>query len=503
MTMTTQTLQHPADEDCGRPLECARRRLPTVAALLIAIASSVVLTLAGCASTAGIAPKAERLDAAHVGLADASSQPAVATDWWKALGDPALDALVERALADNPTLKGSQARLERASAAVAGADAARGPRVDGNFDFTRQRFSATGIYPPPIGGSIRNLVDLNATASWDLDLFGRNRALLEAAVGTERAAVADREAARLVLSTGVARTYLQLARLFEQRDVATRSLAQRNEFLGLIQQRVQAGIDTNVELRQGEGALPETRVQIEALDEQIAITRHALAALTVRPPNAYDALVPHLGALRAVPLPAALPVDLLGRRPDIAAARWRIEAATQDVAAARAEFYPNVNISAFIGFSTVGIDRLIRTGSEQYGAGPAIHLPIFDAGRLRANLRGRAADVDVAVESYNASVVDAVRDAADQLGSLQSIEKQRREQAQAQAAAESAYDLATQRYRAGLGTYLTVLTAETNVLAQRRLTADLDARALDTQVALVRALGGGYADAATNAPARP
>jgi len=223
----------------------------------------------------------------------------------------------------------------------------------------------------------------------------------------------------------------------------------------------------------------------------------------VQPPNACDALVPRLGALHAVALPAALPVDLLGRRPDLAAARWRIETATQDVAAARAEFYPNVNISAFIGFSTIGIDRLIRTGSEQYGVGPAIHLPIFDAGRLRANLRGRAADLDVAVETYNGSVVDAVREAADQLGSLQSIERQRRDQALAQAAAESAYDLATQRYRAGLGTYLTVLTAENNVLAQRRLTADLDARALDTQVALVRALGGGYAaDAPTNTQAR-
>jgi NodT family efflux transporter outer membrane factor (OMF) lipoprotein len=266
---------------------------------------------------------------------------------------------------------------------------------------------------------------------------------------------------------------------------------------------VQAGIDTNVELRQGEGALPETRVQIEALDEQIAIARHALAALTVQPPNTYDSLVPHLGALRNVPLPAALPVDLLGRRPDLAAARWRIEAATQDVAAARAEFYPNVNLVAFIGFSTIGIDRLIRTGSEQYGAGPAIHLPIFDAGRLRANLRGHTADLDAAVDSYNANVVDAVRDAADQLGSLQSIERQRREQTQAQAAAESAYDLAMQRYRAGLGTYLTVLTAETNVLAQRRLTADLDARALDTQVALVRALGGGYAADSSPAAGAP
>ncbi len=130
--------------------------------------------------------------------------------------------------------------------------------------------------------------------------------------------------------------------------------------------------------------------------------------------------------------------------------------------------------------------------ASQYGIGPAIHLPIFDAGRLRASLRGKTADLDAAVESYNAAVLDAVRDVADQISSAQSIERQQREQAATQAAAESAYDLAVQRYRAGLGNYLTVLTAENNVLAQRRLATDLKARALDVQVGLMRALGGGY-----------
>jgi len=226
------------------------------------------------------------------------------------------------------------------------------------------------------------------------------------------------------------------------------------------------------------------------------LARHALAALTAQPPTALDTLSPRLSALHAVALPATLPADLLGRRADISAARWRVEAATQDVAAARAQFYPNINLSAFIGLSSIGLDRLLRAGSEQYGVGPAIRLPLFDAGRLRANLRGRASDLDLAIETYNGAVVDAVRDVADQLGSLQSIERQRREQAQARAAAESAYDLALQRYRAGLGNYLNVLTAETNVLAQRRSAADLEARALDVQVALIRALGGGYDDAA-------
>ena len=135
---------------------------------------------------------------------------------------------------------------------------------------------------------------------------------------------------------------------------------------------------------------------------------------------------------------------------------------------------------------------MFEAGSAQWGVGPAIRLPIFDAGRLRANLRGKTADLDAAVESYNATVLDAIRDAADQIASAKSIARQQAEQRDAQAAAEAAYQIAVQRYQAGLGTYLNVLAAETAVLNQRRLGVDLAARALDTQVGLARAFGGGY-----------
>ncbi|MBC7484964.1 MAG: efflux transporter outer membrane subunit [Rhizobacter sp.] len=469
-----------------------RASLPALGVIAVAIASSVVLTLGGCASSAGIASTAQTLAPVNVGLDAAAVVPAVVIDWWRGFDDPALNSLVERALADNPSLKVAQARLARAQAAVAGARAADGPQVNGSLDATRQRFSANSIYPPPLGGGIYTLGTAQIGGSWECDFVGRNRAALEAAVGTQRAAQADAQAARIVLASNVARTYVQLGRLFEQREVAARALESRDETLALIRQRVQGGLDTNVELRQGEGALPETRQVIEQLDEQIALGRHALAALTAQPPNALDALSVRLASVQAVPLPAAVPADLLGRRADIAGARWRVEAATSDMKNAQAQFYPNVNLTAFVGLSSIGLDRLLKSGSEQYGAGPATHLPIFDSGRLRANLSGKATDRDAAVESYNATVLDAVHDVADQIGSMRSIARQQAEQVGAQAAAESAYDLATQRYKAGLGTYLTVLNAELNVLTQRRLSADLKARALDVQIALIRSLGGGY-----------
>ena len=468
--------------------QAAARTLTTLA---IALGSTILLTLAGCASSSGIAPSATLVDPAKAGVTTVPAAP-LAPDWWQGFGDPALTSLIDQAVAGSPSLRVVEARVARAAANAGGAKAAEGPQLGLAFDATRQRYTENGIYPPPLAGSTLNSGTLQINGSWELDLFGRNRAALDAAIGSQRAAEADAAAARIVLSVNVARNYVQLARLIEQREVLQRSLTQRDQVLGLIRQRVSAGLDTTAELYLGEGALPETRQQIEAVDEQIALTRHALAALAALPPDAADALAPRLVAVRAVPLPEQVPADLLGRRADIVAARWRVEAATGDVAAAKAQFYPNINLVAFVGLSTLGLDRLLQAGSAQYGIGPAIRLPIFDSGRLRANLSGRTADLDAAIASYNGSVVDAVHDVADQISSTRSLERQLHEQTDAVASAERAYDVATQRYRAGLATYLTVLSAETNVLTQRRLGVDIRARTLDTQMLLVRALGGGY-----------
>ena len=470
-----------------------------VNATLLALCGA--LTLAGCVSSAGIAPQSKALSPASVGVPEASAAAPVPDRWWRAFDEKQLDTLVEAALEANPSLALARDRIERATAATDAARASAGPRVDGALDLTRQRYTENGLVPPPIAGSVGNTGLLQFSGSWELDFFGKNTAALAAALGSERAAEADAQAARVLLAANVARTYFQLGRLFAQREVAERALAQREEILALIRQRVEAGLDTNVELRQGEASVPETAQQIESLDEQIALTRHALAALTAQAPDALDALQPQLRSVQAVPLPAAIPADLLGRRADIEAARQRVEAATQEVAYSKTLLYPSVNLVAFAGLSSLGVARLINSSSEQYGAGVAVRLPIFDAGRLRANVRGKTAEVDAAVDSYNAALIEAVRDAADQIASVQSIARQRVKQADAQARSEQAYDLALQRFRAGLGTYLTVLSAEVNVLIQRRLGADLKARELDSQVALARALGGGY-DAIAQAESR-
>jgi NodT family efflux transporter outer membrane factor (OMF) lipoprotein len=229
-------------------------------------------------------------------------------------------------------------------------------------------------------------------------------------------------------------------------------------------------------------------------EEQIAMTRNQLAALSGNGPDAGLALErPALSAAAATAaLPSTLPADLLGRRPDVVAQRWRVEASARDIAAAKAQFYPNVNLVAFVGLQSLGFSNWLSSGSAIAGAGPAVRLPLFDGGRLRGNLAGRNAEFDLAVEQYNQTVVDALRDVVDQLTLLRSMAARSRESEAALGHAEESYALAVERYRGGLSSQLQVLAAESQVLAQRSLAADLRARALDASVGLIRALGGGY-----------
>ena len=457
-----------------------------------ALAAAMLLT--GCASFKGIDSHSSLRSNESVGLAaNAGPSFALNTEWWRDFGDDNLNRLVAQALAGNPNLKIAQARLAKAQAATEGARAALLPQVGGEADSQRQKFSAHNIYPPPIGGSTLTLNTLQLNGSWEIDFFGKNQAALNGALSAAQAAQADAEAARILLATNVARAYFTLARLDDELDVAKRTLAQRDQSFKLVQDRVNAGLDSQLELKQSEGAIPETRQQIEALNEQAEIARHAIAAL-IGVGNQPVAIAPAIANVKAMALPSQIPANLLGQRADIAAARLRVEAAGYDVKNAKAQFYPNVNLVAFAGLSSIGFSRLVSAGSEQFGIGPAIRLPIFEGGHLRANLRGKDADLDAAIESYNAAVLDAIRDTADSIASAQSIVRQQSEQKQAQSAAETAYDLSVQRYKAGLGTYLNVLAAESAVLTQRRLAVDLAARALDTQVALIRALGGGWRD---------
>ena len=461
------------------------------ASLLAILAAS--LLVAGCAGFgADHVPLASTTPVA-VGLADAATA-AVTPRWWTTLNDARLTQLVEQALTGSPSLAVARARLDRAGSLADISRAGARPQATLAAEVTRQRYTENGLIPRPIAGDIRDNATLQTNFSWSPDLFGAHTADIASALGQARAAQADVAAAATGLAAQLTRAYVTLARLLAQREVAQGTLAQREQFLGLTRQRTSAGLDSQVELVQAEGALPDARTQIEALDEQITLARRQIAVLSGQAPNALDDLSPSLAALVLDNMPVTLGADLLGRRPDVGAARWRVEAATQDVTLARVQFYPNVNLTAFIGLSALGLGNLLDLGSRQYGVTPALRLPLFDGGRLRAQLGGRQADLDAAIAQYNGVLLDAVKEAGDAIGSGQSLERQQREQVAALASAEKAYAFSVQRYQAGLSTYLVVLNTEAQVLAQRRLGVDLRARQLDTRVALMKALGGGWTD---------
>jgi NodT family efflux transporter outer membrane factor (OMF) lipoprotein len=466
---------------------------------LAAVAVSAVTLIAGCASTNGLAPTASPRDAnalaAQRSLRDAHAGDAAwpARDWWKALDDAQLDALIDEAVRDSPTLKVAAARTRKAIAAADAAAAPLSPRIDGSASSTRERFPNNGLTPPPLGGSTRTVNELQATLSWEIDFWGKNRAAYEAALGAARAAEVDAYAARLALSTNIAQAYVQLQRAYLLHDVAVATLAERQRIYELTSDRNAAGLDSRLELKQAESAVPATHEALVALDERMALARNQIAALLGAGPDRGLAIErPAATALASVALPSTLPAELIGRRPDVVAQRWRIEAAGRDIASAKAQFYPNVNLVAFVGLQTLGASNLLAAASGMAGVGPAITLPIFDAGRLRANLAAKDADYDVAVEQYNQTLADAMRDVVDQLASFRSVAEQRVQQRQALATTREAYELALLRYREGLGNYVQVLSAEQPLLDQQSLDAELHARELELSINLVRALGRGY-----------
>lgn len=467
------------------------------------LALAAALWLAGCAQPGPPRTQRPLADVSTLGVQAAASPAWPAEAWWQAFGDGALTALIERALAGQPDVLQAQARAQQAAAATGQAEAAQAPRVDLSDQLDRQRFTERGLVPPAFAGAARWTHDLRLGASWELDLFGRQRAALEAAIGRQRAAEADAQAARVLLAAQVASRWFALAHRLEQQRLAALELTRRERLLDLVRQRVDAGLDDAATLHQAESGLAEARAEQPVRAAAVALERHALAELSAQPAAALQSAAPTLATLPPRPWPTRLGADLLGRRADLVAQRWRVEAAWRDVDVARGRFYPDINLVAFVGLSSLGLDQLLDLGARTWGAGPALRLPVFDGGRLRAQLAQRSAEADAAVDGWNATLLRALREVADEASSLHALQHEQAARQQALAAAEAGLRLARQRRQAGLASQLTVLAAEAGVITRQLAAADLKARRLAGEVALIRALGGGYDGAPPNLPRQP
>ena len=490
-------------------------------------ASAASLALAGCAAIPELGPKPVPLAPAGIAATQSLSGAAMANTtaawpgegWWTGYGDPQLTQLIEEGLAKSPDLAAAAARFRRAAGMTQQSRAALLPALDGDVGagVTKQSYNngfPSAFVPQGWLGTGHLALDLR----FDLDLWGRNRAALAAATSETRAAQIDAAQARLMLTTGIADAYADLLRLHDERDIAQRALDVRLASQKLIFDRERSGLENRGNLRQTEATVAAARVTLAATDEAIALRRNQIAALVGAGPDRGLAITrPTLATLTTAALPESVTTDLIGRRPDIAAARERTEAAASRVKVARADFFPAIRLGALVGLQSLGwtsafngtsiaggaspfTDTLFKEGSIYGNAGPAISLPIFHGGAISGQYKGARATYDEAVASFDNTVLGAYREVADAVTSRTMLARRIADARAALEASEESYSIAQQRYRGGLSTFLDVLTVEDRLLSARQSVADLNARAFALDIALIRALGGGFAvTAAQNA----
>ena len=466
--------------------------------LAFPVAVAALLPLAACAPDLGAAPKprtAASLAATRSLPDQAGSWPG--DGWWRRYGDAQLDRLIDEGLAGAPDIAAAAARLARAEGLARSAGAARGPSLIANGSAGEVKQSYNNGFPReflPQGWNDTGTLSLSG--SFDLDLWGKNRARLRAALADRDAARIEAAEARLTLASAIASTYADYARLFAERDVAQEAVRIQQDTANLVADRVRNGLDTEGQRKQAEAAVPAAQADLAQIDEQITLTRHQLAALIgAGPDRGLSIIRPDIATLAPAPLPASASIDLVGRRPDIAAARARVEAAAERIKVAHAAFYPDISLSGLIGLQSLGLSNLLKGGSTYGNVGPAVSLPIFDSGKRSGDYRVARADYDAAVADYDRTLVQALRQVADAVASRNSLAIQLAHARAALADSEEAYRIARLRYSGGLSTYIETLSAEQTVITARRREADLSARAFALDVALVRALGGGFAGA--------
>src|SRR5471032_771715 len=456
------------------------------------------MTLAGCASYSGLDTEGVNLQAkslnAGQSLTGVTLSPAAwpKKDWWTSLGDPQLDGLIREALHDSPDMQIAEARAHQASAAAYAADAARMPTLDASAGVSRSRL-AKDQDPSGKGDTYATVRNISASFNYNFDLWGGQRDAWEAALGQARAAEVDQQSAQLTLAADVARAYSDLGQAHIVYDLSNDDLKRTRQMLDLSQRRLSAGIDSQYQLQQTESLEATSEANLIDAEKRLNSAKIALAVLLGKGPDRGNEIArPNILQSSAVALPSVLPAELLGRRPDLVAARWRVEAASKNIAASKTQFYPNLNLSASAGAESLLGDAMFGSASRFFNIAPTISVPIFDGGRLRANLDAKDADYDLAVAQYNKTLVQALGDIGNTLSQLRDTGRQIQAQQHAADIAQQSYDTGVQRYSSGIGNYLDVLSIEQQLLQAQRQLAALNAAQIDLSIQLMQALGGGY-----------
>ena len=458
----------------------------------------VVVALAGCAvgpdyvRPAVDVPPAWQLEEPWREATPSDAEPK--GPWWQRFGDARLDALQAQALAQSPTLVIASARLAQARAVVAASEAGQLPSASLAARVARQRISANrplSNYGTPNFATVQDDFTPALAVSYEVDLAGRVRRTVEGARASAEQAAADLENTRLLLGTDLATAYFNLRAIDIELDVVARSLELQGRSLEFVRTRHDLGAASGLDVAQQQALLDTTRTQLDLLRRQRGPFEHAVATLTGTPAPSFR-LAPDLRELVPPPVPLGVPSDVLERRPDVASAERAMAAANAQVGVARAAYYPSITITALGGGESRLFGSLFDAPSLVWSLGASLVQPVFQGGRLDANVEFARANYDATVATYRRVVLTAMQEVEDGITGLASLE---RADAQARIAVETArrvLELANARYQGGATTYLDVITAQQSLLAAERLAAQLSGQRLLTSVFLIKALGGDW-----------
>lgn len=459
----------------------------------------LALLLNGCVSSKGIVPASQPLAQEKLALGKTIvDAPVIAwptEHWWQAYQDTQLDQLVEKTLHDHPDLKKATARIALTTAMAEQAQAATLPNVGGKVSSSRERFTELSFIPKPWAGRFNWNNQATVDMSYNLDLWKQQKSAWLAALDETHVSEAEMQQVKLELTAAMAKSYISLAAEYQWRDLAEEELDDVRHEIAIAKKALAVGLNTQLNLSRLEAKLPAAQNKLAQIALHLALLKNQMAALSGEGPGAGEAIVrPGLHLSASIGLPDHLPANLIGRRPDIVAARWRVEASQKHIQSAKAAFYPNINLLGYIGFQALAFSGLFSSAGFVGNLGPAMSLPIFDGGKRRANLSAETALYDVAVEDYNATILKALESISNQLSILNTVTTELDNTRHALEKTGQTHRLAVKNYRAGLSNLVESLQTNELVLLQKSILVEQEAVRLQSYAALMLALGGGVMD---------
>ncbi len=446
------------------------------------------------------------------GAARVTSQRAQSVAWWSSFNDATLTSLVQQSAEQNLDIKQAVLRIEEAQAQTAVVAGGLWPDVSANASWSRQRLSTNtpngaifGLHFPDLPPTLvnpYNQYQLGLGASWTLDLFGTERRSIEAANAQMEAAVEGAHAALLSMVSNVAATYIDLRGAQLRRSILERSLATQRDLLQLTRDRRNAGLTSDLDVENALAEVGTTQAEVPLADRQITVDINQLSELMARPPEALRAELERAQPVPPVPpvVPIGLPSELARRRPDVRQAEANLHAATAEIGVAVANYFPQLTLTAAGGFQSEGLSQLVGTASRFASFGPAIQLPIFEGGRLHAQVRLQKVKAKEAAVAYAQTVLTALHQVEDALAAYGTDQARRASLEMAVKASRSARQLARQRYQSGVASFIDVLDAERTEEENELSLADATTAVSTDLVQLYRALGGGWESGDSAAP---